>query len=248
MKKIRFVYFLALSMLCFSCSSKKNEASEINCQNVFTDTICVPVHSDTPLEAKLRAMGMVDIAELDSSIAVYLVYATPYNFMGRQLYSGLNKAFMLPDLANRVVKAQQLLKAIRPDLNLMVYDAARPISIQREMWNKVKNTDKRIYVSNPDKGHGMHNYGAAVDVTLMDCTGNPLPMGSEYDFFGREANIDCEQALLTEGRITVRELENRLLLRKVMTEAGLLTIDSEWWHFNLMSVEEAQKQLKVIDF
>lgn len=248
MKNFQFIAFLALMLLCFSCSSKKNEATVGNEQNGVVDTACTPATSDTPLEAELRAMGMVDIAELDSSITVHLVYATPYNFMGKQLYQGLNKAFMLPDLANRVVKAQQLLKAVRPDLNLMVYDAARPISIQREMWNKVKNTDKMIYVSNPEKGHGMHNYGAAVDVTLMDCTGNPLPMGSEYDFFGREANIDCEQALLAEGRITVRELENRLLLRRVMTEAGLQTINSEWWHFNLMSAEEAQKQLKVIDF
>lgn len=31
--------------------------------------------------------------------AVHLVYATPYNFMGRKLYHSLTHAFMLPELA-----------------------------------------------------------------------------------------------------------------------------------------------------
>lgn len=206
------------------------------------------LNADTPTEARLRAMGLVDIAEMDSSIAVHLVYATPYNFLGKQLYYDLNKAFMLPEMAEKVLKAQQALKKIRPDLNLLIYDATRPVSVQHEMWNMVKGTNMMPYVSNPNKGHGMHNYGAAVDVTLMDCTGRPLPMGSEYDYFGEEAHTTNEQQLLQDSRITKRELENRLLLRKVMTEAGLHTIQSEWWHFNLTTSETERQKLQLIDF
>lgn len=202
---------------------------------------------ETPIESRMRAMGLVDITEVDSAIAVHLVYATPYNFMGCRLYSGLNKAFMLPELAQKLSKARKLLKSIRPDLNFIVYDAARPISIQHDMWNMVKDTDMRDFVADPTVGQGMHNYGAAVDITLMDCTGHPLPMGSEYDYFGDEARTNIEQLLLEEGRITKRELENRLLLRRVMTEVGLLVFESEWWHFNLMTPEEAQQKLKVVE-
>lgn len=203
-------------------------------------------HNDNAVEARIRAAGMIDIHDLDSTIAVHLVYSQPYNFMGRVLYHGIGKAFMLPEMAEKVVKANRLLKSIRRDLNLIVYDACRPISVQWDMWNSVLGTDGEGYVGNPAKGNGLHNYGAAVDVTLMDCTGHPLPMGSEYDFFGAEARTDIEKQLLDEGRITLREYENRLLLRKVMTEAGFLTIQSEWWHFNLVNAATARVTLKIV--
>lgn len=232
-----FVVLLAAALVPAACTQR----------TVAPAFEATPTDGDTPIEARIRARGLVDIAEQDSCIAVHLVYATPYNFMGRTLYHGLNKAFMLPALAEKVVAAQHLLKSIRPDLNLLVYDAARPISIQHEMWNMVEGTPMEDFVANPNKGNGMHNYGAAVDVTLMDCTGQPLPMGSEYDYFGDEARITDERGLLERGRITQRELENRLLLRRVMTESGLYTITSEWWHFNLMPTKEARGKLQIVE-
>lgn len=248
-KKLLYVWlFSALLLLC-ACSHQSQKVVEVAQEQKLetTDSICTQ-NADTPTEARLRAMGLVDIAEIDSSIAVHLVYATPYNFLGKQLYHDLNKAFMLPEMAEKVLQAQQALKKIRPDLNLLIYDATRPVSVQYEMWNMVKGTNMMMYVSNPNKGHGMHNYGAAVDVTLMDCAGHPLPMGSEYDYFGEEAHTTNEQQLLQDGRITKRELENRLLLRKVMTEAGMHTIQSEWWHFNLTTSETERQKLQLIDF
>ncbi|MDO4159881.1 MAG: M15 family metallopeptidase [Prevotellaceae bacterium] len=229
------VFFFCLSLV--SCCNVGDKCSKTEASKA----------KDTPLEASIRKMGLVDIQDVDSAIAVHLVYATPYNFMGRQLYYDLNKAFMQPELAKKVSEARKLLKSIRPDLNLLVYDAARPIRIQHNMWNMVKDTDMRDFVSDPNVGQGMHNYGAAVDLTLMDCTGEPLPMGSEYDYFGDEARTNIEDKLLADGRITKRELENRLLLRRVMTEVGLLVFEAEWWHFNLMTPEEAAKKLKVVE-
>lgn len=49
----------------------------------------------------------------------------------------------------------------------------------------MENTELEDYVANPNKsGAGAHSYRVAVDVTLVDCTGNPIPMGSEYDYLG----------------------------------------------------------------
>ncbi|MDO4735453.1 MAG: M15 family metallopeptidase [Bacteroidia bacterium] len=224
-----FVLIFALAFLT-SCNNHANIKQDPN--------------ADTPREAKLREAGLVNIAELDTTIMVHLVYATPYNFMGRRLYHGLNKAFMLPDLADKLIKAQKLLKKLRPDLTLIVYDAARPIEVQREMWAMVEGTDMEDFVANPTKRPGMHNIAAAVDVTLVDCTGHPLPMGSEYDYFGDDARTTDEEKLLKDGRITIREYENRLLLRKVMTESGLKAIDEEWWHFDLMEPKKARELYK----
>ena len=61
-----------------------------------------------------------------------------------------------------LLQAQKLLKEICPDYSLIVYDAARPMSVQQKMWNVVKGTPKYIYVSNPARGGGLHNYGLAV--------------------------------------------------------------------------------------
>ena len=200
------------------------------------------------MEQKLLDFGLVDIAEVDSTIGVELVYATPDNFLGHVLYPEIHHAFAIPAMAEKLVKAQQRLKTIRSGFSLLIYDAARPLCVQREMWESVKGTPNVSFVANPAKGRGMHNYGAAVDITIMDSTGTPLPMGSKHDYFGPEARIDHEDELVTNGLITKEELENRKLLRRVMTESGFITCVSEWWHFNHIPSSRAKEELRIIDF
>lgn len=231
MKKILTI--LTFSLIFYS--SCQNSASPTN------------PDADTPKEAQMRAAGLVDIHDLDSTIAVDLIYAKPYNFMGKVLYKDVKKAFMLEETAQKLVKANRLLKTIRPDLNLIVYDAARPISIQQEMWDSVEGTDKEDFVANPARGGGNHNFGNAVDVTIIDCTGHPIPMGAEYDCFADQSRTNIEQQLIDEGIITKRELENRLLLRRVMTESGFLPIDEEWWHFDNRPTKYARENFKIIE-
>lgn len=201
---------------------------------------------DTKTEVRLRALGLVNIAEIDTSIAVHLVYATADNFTGQVLYSDMRKAFLLPEAARRLADAQKKLKAVRPDWSLIVYDAVRPMEAQQKMWERVRGTDEQVYVSNPANGGGLHNYGAAVDVSLINVDGRMLEMGSLFDYFGDEARPDREEDMVAQGRITRVALENRRLLRRVMKEAGFRPLHSEWWHFNLMSRDEAKAQLNVI--
>lgn len=199
------------------------------------------------LDTYLRNKGMVDVAQIDSTIRVQLVYATPDNFLGEAVYSGITCAWLHPEAAQKLVRAQQLLKKEYPDLTLVVYDAARPMSVQRKMWALVRGTDKVNYVSNPSNGGGLHNYGMAVDVTLLDHTGIPLPMGSPFDYFGEEAHTNNEDALLTSGKITREAYDNRRLLRRIMRNAGFRVIPYEWWHFNACSRAEARQSYPVLD-
>jgi D-alanyl-D-alanine dipeptidase len=207
------------------------------------------LHSHEPLDKdlELEMYGLVEVSTLDEGIMVQLVYCTPYNFMGKVLYRDMSRAYLQPDVADKLLAAYRALKKLRPDLTLIIYDAARPVSVQWDMWNMVKGTEWDYYVKNPEKGGGMHNFGAAVDLSLVDGTGQPLPMGTPFDYFGYEANTDKEAALVAAGRITPRELENRLLLRKIMTGAGFRTVKSEWWHFNACSLEEAQRKYRIIE-
>jgi D-alanyl-D-alanine dipeptidase len=198
--------------------------------------------------ARLEAMGLVDAGALDPSIAVRIVYATADNFVGEVLYDDLDRAWLLPEAAAKLLRAQRLLQERRPGCRLIVYDAARPMSVQRRMWQTAVRTGKQYYVANPARGGGLHNYGAAVDVSILDEGGEPLPMGTAYDHLGPEANTDREGELVATGKIAEAERQNRLLLRGVMREAGFRTVASEWWHFNHCLRAEAIARYPLIDF
>lgn len=204
------------------------------------------IHAED-LDTYLRNKGMVDISEMDSTIRVQLVYATPDNFLGKSVYTGITRAWLHPDAARKLVAAQQLLKKEYPGLTLVVYDAARPMEVQRKMWALVRGTDKVNYVSNPSNGGGLHNYGMAVDVTILNENGNPLPMGTPFDFFGEEAHTNNEDALLSAGKISDEAYNNRRLLRRIMRHAGFRVIPYEWWHFNACSRAEARESYPVLD-
>lgn len=133
-----------------------------------------------------------------------------------------------------------------PSYSLIIYDAARPMSVQRKMWDVVKGTSKYRYISNPNRGGGLHNYGLAVDISILDSLGHPLSMGTKVDHLGVEAHITEEGELVRNGKITEAERQNRILLRKVMKTAGFRALPSEWWHFNFCSREEACKKYNVI--
>jgi D-alanyl-D-alanine dipeptidase len=145
-----------------------------------------------------------------------------------------------------LLKAQRLLKRKYPNYTLLIYDAARPISVQRRMWALVRGTDKTRYVSNPAKGGGMHNYGMAVDLTIADTSGHPLDMGTSFDYFGPAAWITDEAGLLRSGRISRAAYDNRRRLRAIMREAGFTTILYEWWHFNACHRPTARARYRLI--
>lgn len=200
----------------------------------------------TKTELSMERQGMVDIHTKDKSIQVSLMYSRADNFTGTVLYTDLTRAYLHPKAAAALAKAQARLKQLRPDLTLKVYDAARPMSIQQRMWDKVKNTKKYFYVSNPARGGGLHNYGMAVDITLATLDGDTLDMGTKIDYMGSAAHIDREAALVSSGRISPQARKNRQLLREVMRYAGFRPLRTEWWHFNLVSRATAKKYYKVI--
>lgn len=194
----------------------------------------------------LDSLGFINILEADSSIAIELMYTRADNFTGQVLYEDLHEAYLHPDAMESLSKAQRLLKELHPDYSLIVYDAARPMSVQQKMWNVVKGTSKQIYVSNPARGGGLHNYGLAVDVSILDGQGIPLSMGTPVDYLGKEAHITEEAQLVKNGKISEQERENRLLLRRIMKDAGFRSLPSEWWHFNRYSRQTAKERYQVI--
>jgi D-alanyl-D-alanine dipeptidase len=212
-------------------------------------SICFSAFSQSiDWDNRLSNMGLIDVQTLDPTIRVHLIYATDSNFLNKAVYERITKAWLHPDAANKLIQAQQNLKREHPTYSLLVYDAARPMEVQRQMWELVRGTSNVYYVSNPANQNGRHNYGMAVDVTIVDERIRPLPMGTPIDFFGEAAHTDKEDMLVKTGKITAKELQNRRLLRRIMQQAGFTTVTSEWWHFNACSAEMAKAKYQIIDF
>lgn len=198
-------------------------------------------------DKEFKKLGFVNVQELDSTIRVDLKYSTTDNFMGVNMYGDLHKAYLRPEVARRVVEAQKHLREINPEYSLVIYDAARPLSAQRMMYQKVQGTKFSKYVAKPTNGGGHHNYGCAVDVTIM-YKGKPLDMGAGFDDFTTLSHINNEEANLKNGKLSREAYDNRKLLRKVMRKAGFDTYRCEWWHFQYYKKSYMRKNFKSINF
>lgn len=249
---MRIVYFyVALLIGLLTACGGRSGSVQADVAQQDTAVVNEVLQEETALSETARqldSLGYVNVQELDPTIVVEMVYATPDNFVGEVLYDDLVEAYLLPEAADKLVKAHRLLKEKHPDYRFVVYDAARPMSVQKCMWDiAVKNGWSNDYVANPAKGGGLHNYGAAVDLTILDENGVPLSMGTAFDYFGEEAHTNKEQELVKQGKITEQELQNRLLLRGVMKEAGFTSLSSEWWHFNHCKRDVAKEKYPLID-
>ncbi|MDR0385789.1 MAG: M15 family metallopeptidase [Prevotellaceae bacterium] len=190
---------------------------------------------------QMENAGLVNVRDLDTSIVVQLLYATENNFVGEQIYRSLREAYLQVETANKLVHAQQYLKQIHSEWKLIVYDAARPQQAQEIMWNKVKNTPMKRYVTSPQR-ISMHTYGVAVDVSILDGYNRELDMGTPVDFLGSRAEPANEAKCLASGELTAEQVNNRKLLRTVMKKAGFRGISNEWWHFEAFTRAEAREK------
>lgn len=162
---------------------------------------------------------LVDLEGLSTEFAYEIRYATPNNFIGETLYD-CPKCLLRPEVAKALLEANQYF--CEKGYRIKIYDCYRPLDVQKKMWAKVP---RPTYVGNPYGSGSIHNKGAAVDVTLETLEGCYVEMGSDYDYFGREAHID-------NYNFSKEILANRKLLFEGMRKFGFSTIRTEWWHFS----------------
>lgn len=139
--------------------------------------------------------------------------------MKTAMYPPSARAFLRPKVAEKLARVQTRLE--KEGLGLKVFDAYRPLSVQKLMWARVPVEG---YVANPAKGSN-HNRGAAVDLTLVDKDGRELPMPSGYDEFTERAHRAYKGG-------TEEERINRQILEDAMQAEGFRGITTEWWHFD----------------
>ena len=143
---------------------------------------------------------------------------------------------------------------------LKIYDAYRPQKAVDHFvrWaGDLQDTTMRAYFYPDldksvlfDQGyiaeHSGHSRGSTVDLTLFDMTTEKeVDMGGTFDWFGPESHPDfCGDPATGRytgdnhkspagRRITARQFENRMILRRAMLRHGFKPLDTEWWHFTL---------------
>lgn len=200
-----------------------------------------------PVEVKFIQSGLVNVSSIDQSIQVNLVNSDPdKNFFRENYYQNLNRAYLRKPIAIQLQNAQKLLKKKHPGFSLQILDAARPRAVSRAMYQKMKGTKFERYVANPNKG-SMHNYGIAVDLTIVDEGGEELDMGLS-PFNKSTVEIYWQFAKMKLGmKLTEKQKINRQLLADVMLAAGFYPLSHEWWHFNGMKKDEARRLYTIIE-
>jgi len=162
---------------------------------------------------------MVELKTIVPNIQYGLRYATVNNFMHQPVYRNGSHTFLRLVVARALARVQEELN--EKNLSLKIWDAYRPYSVTKKMWELIK--DER-YVADPKKGSG-HNRGIAVDLTIIDRkTRKELDMGTGFDNFTDTAHQDFKNL---PGEI----LDNRTLLKTTMEKFGFVALETEWWHF-----------------
>lgn len=198
----------------------------------------------------MKQAGLTSLTELDPSIVVDVKYATPDNFTGKILYAESFGVFLQKDLAEAVVKANHRLQKLYPSRRIVIFDAARPVSVQKKMYDLVKGTDQEPYIANPygEFPGGFHNYGLAVDLSIIDLDKGLLDMGTDYDSFSPLAHVGNEREMVIEGKISIDAYSNRMVLYSLMGEVGLLPHPNEWWHYQSDYREDSKGGFLLLDF
>lgn len=237
-------------LLLFSCSQQKEVNSiqaTVDHEKLKDDNKKMMINNSC-IDSILSTYNLVDIQSIDSTIQVDLKYASTENFMKQQLYFVLNRLYLQKDVAERLAKCQEYLKTLHTEYSLLIYDGVRPVEVQQRMWDALDTIpvhERGKFVSNP-KNHSVHNYGAAVDLTIIDGNGNPLDMGAGYDDIRKIAYPSLEAQFLASEELKPFQVENRKLLRKVMKHQNFINIPSEWWHFNAYPRNEVKKRYEVL--
>jgi D-alanyl-D-alanine dipeptidase len=172
-------------------------------------------------------------------VSLDLRYSSDHNICGRNLYQGECEAWLHREAAVALGKSAHALAVRHPGWKYRIYDAARPVSVQRQLFAAVAGTPQQAYVADPDHG-SVHNYGLAVDIGLEDADGNELDLGTPFDALDPLAQPQLERTFFLQGKLLARQLNLRRALRISMNRGGFFQHPLEWWHFELHPLDQVK--------
>lgn len=184
--------------------------------------------------------NFVHVEDVVPEVVLDVRYAANNNFVGSAVdgYQA-NTVILTQPAAEALARVQEDLATF--GLGLKVFDGFRP---QRAVDHFVRwaadlsdQSTKAQHYPNVAKEHlfrdgyiaerSGHSRGSTVDLTLIDlATGEELPMGTPFDYFGPESWPSYLE-------LPPQQRAFRALLQQVMTRHGFRPLKEEWWHFTL---------------
>lgn len=176
----------------------------------------------------------------------------PYERLGAPY--GRSPYHLRQSVLDKLTQAQNYLQQ-HSQWRIQIFDAYRPVAVQQFMvdytfatvaqsqgfnpadlselqrqaiWNEVYQiwAVPSLAANTPPP----HSTGAAVDITLVDSTGEPVDMGSAID----ELSARSHPNYFSTSAHPVKQQyhKHRQLLGDVMRSAGFQRHPAEWWHFS----------------
>ena len=179
----------------------------------------------------------------------------PYARLGAP-YGERSPYHLRESVLNSLIQAQAELQLHRPNWRIQIFDAYRPVAVQQFMVDytfaqvvqaqrltpvELSQTQRQVIweqvyqiwavPSLEDSSPPPHSTGAAVDVTLVDSTGQTVNMGSAID----ELSPASHPNYFTNSADQVEQdyHAHRQMLWDVLRSAGFQRHPGEWWHFCL---------------
>lgn len=171
-------------------------------------------------------------------------------------YGDRSPYYLRQTVLNSLLEAQDRLQVVHPDWRIKIFDAYRPIEVQKFMVDRsfaevlktqqlnlselseaqLEEVWQQVYQfwalpSLDPATPPPHATGAAVDITLVDEHGKTVDMGSAID---EVSPISYPDYFANSINPTEKQYhQHRQLLWNVMREAGFQRHPNEWWHFSL---------------
>jgi zinc D-Ala-D-Ala dipeptidase len=149
------------------------------------------------------------------------------------------RALVRVSVARRLVLARE---ALPQGVGLRVVDGYRSAAAQRAI---ISSYAAQLRISHPAAGSAdlerlisrfvaplavaPHVAGAAADLTLVDCSGRELDLGTPVDATPEQSEGAC---YFDAPRVSRQARANRELLARVLRGAGLVNYPTEWWHWS----------------
>ena len=171
-------------------------------------------------------MALVEILPETHKVEILLLYGTNDNFTGKSVYDR-PRCYLHTDAEKLLSNAVEL--AAQLSLKIRIYDAFRPSEAQWVLW---RHSPDPNFLADPNIG-SPHSRGVAIDVTLLDTSGQELDMGTGFDEFS-DLSHHGNPGISTVAR------RNRMLLLGIMTAAGWDFFKNEWWHYQLFNSKTYQ--------
>ena len=184
--------------------------------------------------------GFVYAKSVIPDLDVELRYFSTNNFVGDTIdgYKA-NRLILTKQTAEKLKLVQEELQ--QQNLCLKVYDGYRPqravnhfIRWARDLNDTINKAQfypevnkRNLFKSGYIATRSGHSRGSTLDLTITNGeTGEPLDMGSPYDFFG-------EASWVAHKDLSEEQKNNRQLLQTVMLKHNFRNYPKEWWHFTL---------------